>query len=609
MNEQTKAYIEELLNRLQESFSQDETRIPMMVLEDPEDSDCWIQFSSNTLDVRYPFQEEPESRLQALNIPIPSSLEAPEWASDDHLAFHYDGSQTDEAACFLAAYADAVFERSPVGWTLEEDSFDNEQEEDSQSPDDEFIAKAARSMVDDLLQPEPSSGNEPPVQARKKERTPFQHAVRFSLIVGAVLYGGIFFLKGPGAFFSFYKSGRPENRISVGDHCYLRHCSFSELRRLKAESSAQSRDGFLLPEGSFVSPTACCADWIQVETPDGRRGFIPPLGPNSQFAEIIRHLPRINPKFVFCTTYKRMRTETIGKKLRNVEKRYGPASSVLPNGGTREAYFQHIDSTRDGKRYKGMFLTLDASDTIVDIQPDAMVNYPLLAKLPLVKFFREREFFGLHYHSFYQRANWLVSGVNMLSEKVRKAHWSIRFIVGVISALIGLLFYAVLFSVPHLLVYPFSSVILHSPRIENGLAELLIVILNAFSFYLFSIYREVPDGGWLPLIFLFIVFVSWVKAIDHDITYHRCPNCHLMNTALDKGSTFLGETEAVSVGTYDVYKGTRETDTEIIKKYERHRREKTETFDNFDDHRQCSNCGYRWDVSREVKTSESTREV
>jgi hypothetical protein len=610
MSEQTQAYIAQLLAELQDRFSESPDRVPMMVLEDPRDSDCWIQFSPNALDVRYPFEDYPESILHELAVPVPSSLELPEWTPNGHLAFNYDSSLVDDAARFIAAYADAVFERSPIDWTLEEDFFDDDTEQTSETPEDEIIAEIARSSAAELLQTEPPAEDEAlPAAPPKKERTRFQRVVCRSLIIGVLLYGGLFLLKGPGTFFSFYTPGQPENRIVAGEHCYLRHADPPGLRRMKAASTAQSRDAIPLPEGSAVSPMARRNEWVQVETEDGLRGFIAPLGAKSTFAGIAERLPRIDPRFFICTTYEHMRAETLGKKLEDVEKRYGPASSILPNGRGKEAYFQQIDSTRNNERFKGMFLVLDADRTVVDIQPDAQVTYPLLAKLPLVSLLRNVEFFGVHYRPFYQGTHWLAQGLDTLAQKAKGSHWSIRFLLRLVQMAIGLLILLLVFLIPCLLAYPFILVILNSPRISNGLAILLIMAINAFSFYLFFIYREVPDGSWVPLAFLFIVFSFSTGFVIHTINYNRCPCCHLMGTAVGKGSTFVGETENISVGTYDVYKGQRETDTKIIKRYERRRRERTETFDNFEDHRQCANCGCRWDVSRKVKTSESTRDI
>jgi hypothetical protein len=610
MSEQTQAYIAQLLAELQNRFSESPDRVPMMVLEDPRDSDCWIQFSPNALDVRYPFEENPESILHELAVPVPSSLELPEWTPNGHLAFNYDGSLVDDAARFIAAYADAVFERSPIGWTLEEDFFDDDPEKVSKPPEDEIIAEIARSSAADLLQPESPAEDEAPTAAPpKKQRTRLQRVVRRALMIGVLLYGGLFLLKGPGTFFSFYTPGQPDTRILAGEHCYLRHAEPPGLRRMKAAATAQSRDTVPLPEGSVVSPMARRNEWLQVETQDGLRGFIAPLGAKSTFAGIVGRLPRIDPDFFICTTYENMRAETLGKKLEDVEKRYGPASSILPNGRGKEAYFLHIDSTRKGERFKGMFLVLDANSTVVDIQPDAQVKYPRLAKLPLVSLLRNFEFFGVHYRPFYQGTHWLAQGLDALARKAKGSHWSLRFLVRLVQIAIGLLILLLVFLIPCLLAYPFILVILNAPRISNGLAILLIMAINAFCFYLFFLYREVPDGSWVPLAFLFIVFSFSTGLVIHTINYNRCPCCHLMGTAVGQGSTLVGETENISVSTYDVYKGRRESETEKIEMYERRRREKTETFDNFEDHRQCANCGYRWDVSREVKTSETTRET
>ena len=94
-----------------------------------------------------------------------------------------------------------------------------------------------------------------------------------------------------------------------------------------------------------------------------------------------------------------------------------------------------------------------------------------------------------------------------------------------------------------------------------------------------------------------------------NINYNRCPKCHTMNIGMDKGSTYHGQTEHVSWGTYDVYKGKSESGNKIISHYERRTSKSTETIDHYKDHRECIRCGYKWSVAREESQGTSTEHL
>lgn len=166
----------------------------------------------------------------------------------------------------------------------------------------------------------------------------------------------------------------------------------------------------------------------------------------------------------------------------------------------------------------------------------------------------------------------------------------------------------VFFTLPYHLSKPFTSLYGHWKLLPKGIAMLLSIltcIAFVYVYYLFLGLHMMHDQHWLFIILTVLVGGFGYMVNKRKITYNRCPNqkCRSYNKAELLGSDVVGKTHVTEHKHQDVYRGTRETSTEIIKEYDRHHYTEESTEIDIDDHMQCTICGETWDVGRSKTVS------
>jgi hypothetical protein len=71
--------------------------------------DCWVQFTSDVVNMAYPFSEEPAVKLGKLGLSIPSSLELTEWNPQNYATFDHLAEDLPELGKFVAGYLQRAF--------------------------------------------------------------------------------------------------------------------------------------------------------------------------------------------------------------------------------------------------------------------------------------------------------------------------------------------------------------------------------------------------------------------------------------------------------------------------------------------------------------------
>ena len=437
---------------------------------------------------------------------------------------------------------------------------------------------------------------------------------------------------------------------------------------LDEKEQGQESRKIYVKKGTKLTPIATIGNWVQVETPDGQRGLIDPLilsGSNytvsnnpqtklfkktgedpidtigegisgtivdrytnkdrtiwvrylkikfddgkirwaykNDFIQpMTNSLPEIEQLFAHITNLEKVETHFLGKSIDDFEQQYGPALSKLTVGGNSQAYFRHL-IIADGKtHYDGIILNLDDGNSIQEIKYTSKGKKRTYEFFPLVSTFRNAEIQNVERISLYekntfewdwwenfQQKNWFTRIIGWI-------FWLVRFIIVII----------LVFSIPKIVIQPLLQVFMFNPRFSNATVTLLIFALLFLVYYPFFILMILLMDQWLlPIIACLIFYGFWSFKYSMNIEYNRCPDCKVMYSALDKGSTFTGRKTTKMRGTYDVYKGTTETSTTITKNYERRNKVTTKHVDSYLDHRMCKLCGYKWDVDRDV-TKEKTK--
>lgn len=345
------------------------------------------------------------------------------------------------------------------------------------------------------------------------------------------------------------------------------------------------------------------ANLVRVRTANGQTGIVPYYHIFLPFKDSV---PSISQTYIYPTTIQNLEKMVLNTPLKTAEAKYGPVSSIISANGKKTAYFRQIQVIKDQQRYRGVFFDLDAKNNILAYELNKPSKRKLLDKLPLVQRITTLEPFGLIQFSFYKTDD------NNLFEwewwqNFKAKHWTTKVLGWIIQVLVGLVLILLFFSIPRLLINPVMLLFSHTRLLGNGMVLFINFIIYGGASYLFFIWMALlMNQIFTPLLFALPAFLFWWYVYRNQIKYNRCPNCHTMNIAMDKGSSYHGRSKSVSWGTYDVYKGQTETSTQIIDHYERRDKKTTSYTDHYTDHRECIRCGYAWGVEREESAGSST---
>jgi len=338
----------------------------------------------------------------------------------------------------------------------------------------------------------------------------------------------------------------------------------------------------------------------KIRTEKGQTGYFPFYLLETTFQN---SLPELSMTFEFPTTEKNIKNNIVGSNLSDIEKKYGPARSILNVATKKVAFFDQHNFVKDGKRYYGIFLQLDKNNKVTNYEYYKSSRLHLYDRLPLAGTLRKMEPFSLLKLGFYKGKKlsfkWL--------DNFRNKNGFARMIGDIFYFILMLPLILLFFSFPRLIMNPFMVLIGNWRALQKGLVLKINFMIYAFGTYFFFIWMALlMDSTIVPLIFMVIAFRIWWFFYDRNIRLNRCPQCNTMNVGLDKGRTFTGETYKEGYGTYNKYIGTTETDTQIIHNYEKRTYFTRKVFKHFLHSRECVRCGYDWNVA-ETETSEGTK--
>lgn len=341
--------------------------------------------------------------------------------------------------------------------------------------------------------------------------------------------------------------------------------------------------------------------YARVRSSNGKTGLVPNYRLDFEF---IDNIPKISQTFKYPTTYSTFEKNVQGKNLESVQKHYGPPTSLLKQKNGFTAYFRHVEILKNNEKFKGVFLSLSADKTVEKIEENRKRKLKLIDKLPLSDLIRKYELHSINRSSYYQSGKDILDYVDFFKD----SHWALKILGFIIKIIVWFIFIFIFLSIPRLFIAPINYLIVYTKMLNNGLVVFLSFLLWAFISYLSLLWLGILiDGFVLPLILIIPVFLFWQNSFNQSILYNRCSNCHLMNSAEDKGSTYLGQSKQVTWGTYDVYKGSTTSGNTTTKHYERRSQKTVETFDNYLDHRRCISCGHEWDIKRKQSRGSQTK--
>lgn len=250
-------------------------------------------------------------------------------------------------------------------------------------------------------------------------------------------------------------------------------------------------------------------------------------------------------------------------------------------------YYPQIEVFQDGLRYKGIVFSV--KNNIVDsyeLQGEGASSF--VDKLPLYLSFKKNN-----------KLNFMDKAPEVtLFRGIKERPVIIRILLRILQFI--LIF--IVFSFGRILAFQILKIFALIRPLSNLIVKLIGFVLNLVFNYVYFIYiitHLITEDFGFTAIVMSVMLVLGHRKINNRINYHRCPQCHMMWTAIDKGSAVVGKT----------HKTEHKTDTRLTNQYTNSSGQRVNEYTRFhwqehmtekqiQDHRYCDNCGFRWDVER-----------
>ncbi len=349
-------------------------------------------------------------------------------------------------------------------------------------------------------------------------------------------------------------------------------------------------------------------DYIKIKLADGKVRW----ARDKQFEELIfEGIPKLNPDYFIATTIATARKQILGKTKEAVEKRYGIASSFFQTQKTDQAYYaQLVVTDTNNRQRKGLIVNFNKNDTAFNLNYIDEGESRFYNKFPLMNFVRSQEYNKTMAYHYYLPDQPLIKWWT----EFKTSNWLTKIIYWVLGIVYLTLCLFIFYSLARQLVSPLMQVFTYNRVFANGFVKFvnfLLMFLATYMFFLFAV--TIMDIWFLPLIAFLGTVIFWYIIHSHFVEYDRCPSCHTMYSALDKGSTKTGKSKSTSYEHKEKDLGYRSRIEGNIEYREHHYQtwseKTTDIYQHSLDHRSCALCGYEWDIALSEKIDSYTEEV
>jgi len=406
-------------------------------------------------------------------------------------------------------------------------------------------------------------------------------------------------------------------RTTSGLQCSLIKQSFLMPRCSLNKENEDKYDCVYLDKGAIVTPIAIFPAIgngyiVHVETADKQKGYIKSSDLSNVCIEDLRALPRIRQTYILPVNYNHFSKNVLGKKISEVEKKYGPFDSIILNGSKGSAYYCFIDLIKDNQRYLGVKLTIDSKAGVVSVEPDREKKKRFVDDLIFSGLFRIYELFGL---SGSRYESWTTS-IGSFFQSILADFESLGWFAVIVSFFLKITLFIVqlflVFSIPQLFAYPLSRLVWYNNNLSRTLTNISVFAITLLCYYLFFLLISISSydsfDGIFYAVFLVWAMYFWYIRTMTSLDYNRCPSCNTMNLAMNIGSQYTGKSQNVLSEFYNLFKYRSITADAITDHYESREKQTIKDYDHYSDHRQCRECGHTWTVTRRVFSNERVKD-
>lgn len=265
-----------------------------------------------------------------------------------------------------------------------------------------------------------------------------------------------------------------------------------------------------------------------------------------------------------------------------------PDSKIIDVNGDGFLFYRKLYLVKDGERFGHIRFEVE-NNAVTSFEHMKGPESYWIESMPLAEWFRTLDF-GIAFQK--------IQGYDLFPSTVEMGFWKKWG-----WRLLWLITFILFFSIPHFVASLFMTGIGFIKPLSNGWVKIIGILMSYMLIYLYFLFiglHMMHDQHWLFVIGALVVAYFSTKVLFFRVEYHRCPNpeCHSFFKSEDLGSAVVGKKHVTEHKHRDVYKGTRETSTEIIKEYEREHYTEDSTEIDYDDFRECEVCGENWEVRR-----------
>ncbi len=354
--------------------------------------------------------------------------------------------------------------------------------------------------------------------------------------------------------------------------------------------------------------------YLKVKTSKGRIGYIIDNHIKYHFDDSLLEINESSVKPVASTRALNWKGQTIAE----VEKRYGPATSVFEN----QANWENVRIIGDTSAYKGVAVYVGAEgkvDSVLFGQSERL--WGAMSFFPVWRMIASLEpFYGVA-DGYYEREE---RSLNIgWWQDLRSGHWTVRAITWVIQAILKIVWFLMQISVPFIPVMIIGVFISHLERPSYRLSMNVVLWLTLLVFVVIAVAMNLQGSvGWFELILIIGLFLVGAAINLSGFFGHlnrKCTSCGNWDGEITEATDFMGKSISVKYGSRDKYLGsdTRQTASydsistntktrvyTTTHRYERIKTKATYQYDNYKDHKMCKYCGMRWEVSYKVLRGE-----
>ncbi|MBN2280509.1 MAG: tetratricopeptide repeat protein [Candidatus Marinimicrobia bacterium] len=241
----------------------------------------------------------------------------------------------------------------------------------------------------------------------------------------------------------------------------------------------------------------------RVKTAGGKIGYVPYKALEPQFKST---LPQLNADLQFPTSARNLEKKAIGADLKQMEKKYGPARSIIQTSIQKIAFFEQVNFIKNGHRYQGIFFRLDKSNKIIGTEYYQSGQVRLTDQLPLINLFRHSEIYGPLKLKFYQNNLWNFPWLKDFSNKNKV----VALLTSIFCFLILTPVYLIFLSFPFLILAPAMVLLSGMKRAGKKLITLCRLLLLILGIYFFIVWLTLlMDCLLVPVVFSTVTFYFW----------------------------------------------------------------------------------------------------